>query len=100
MTSIEMQECFRNSSFWRDYEVFRTSDFAKVCNANRPADNRIDRQRCNQVIGEMCKADQVERVGERGNYKRRSNSRYWLTRPWRKHTNRQLGIDAFYRKGI
>ena len=87
MTPEQIKERILASHLYRDCGRFTPGVLEKLFKKEKPKDWKVW-----QAMRELCRDGKLEKVGP-GVWRKSSDAQAWLTRPWRKHSNEELGID-------
>jgi hypothetical protein len=90
VSSKSLQEAFRRSMYWKDSMEFTSSD-AQRAMASGARTKTVDLARAQEVLIYMQREGYIMKIS-RHRYKRRGDNAIWLSRPWRRHTDNELGI--------
>lgn len=86
-----IEQRIRNNRFFKSGEPFTVSEAFGTLGCYRDFPN-INSRKVQTILGAMLQRGEVEKVNQK-EYRAVSSKRGLITRPWRKLTNAELGIE-------
>lgn len=87
-----IEGAIRRSRFYRGGESFEASDFTGG-NLPRKTGGDVTAKRIGQILHAMVLTGELEKTGP-VNYRKAGGARPWLSKPWRSHSNAEIGVES------